>query len=204
MGTRNLTAVMMDGNYKIAQYEQWDGYPSGQGITILKFLAGVGNIEKLKAALKRCRFLDDNQDKEFIAEYDANAPAWSTDPDNRTHKQKRWFNLYIHRDIGGKILENIANSEDAEILLYNSIDFAGDSLFCEYAYVVDLDKGTFEVYEGFNKEPLAADERFSGYPISEVAESRSSMYYQVKHIATFQLSELPSADDFLATFNESN
>lgn len=31
MGTRNLTAVYLDGQYKVAQYGQWDGYPEGQG-----------------------------------------------------------------------------------------------------------------------------------------------------------------------------
>lgn len=35
MGTRNLTAVYLDGQYKVAQYGQWDGYPEGQGITAL-------------------------------------------------------------------------------------------------------------------------------------------------------------------------
>ena len=38
MGTRNLTAVYLDGQYKVAQYGQWDGYPEGQGITALTFL----------------------------------------------------------------------------------------------------------------------------------------------------------------------
>lgn len=37
MGTRNLTMVMVDGVYKVAQYGQWDGYPSGQGITVFIF-----------------------------------------------------------------------------------------------------------------------------------------------------------------------
>ena len=27
MGTRNLTVVYLDGQYKVAQYGQWDGYP---------------------------------------------------------------------------------------------------------------------------------------------------------------------------------
>lgn len=31
MGTRNLTAVYIDGEYKVAQYGQWDGYPEGPG-----------------------------------------------------------------------------------------------------------------------------------------------------------------------------
>jgi len=38
MGTRNLTMVISDGKTKIAQYGQWDGYPSGQGADILAFL----------------------------------------------------------------------------------------------------------------------------------------------------------------------
>ena len=38
MGTRNLTVVFMDGEYKVAQYGQWDGYPEGQGITCFNFL----------------------------------------------------------------------------------------------------------------------------------------------------------------------
>src|SRR3546814_20563425 len=38
MGTRNLTCVVVDGAYKVAQYGQWDGYPSGQGATARAFL----------------------------------------------------------------------------------------------------------------------------------------------------------------------
>ena len=38
MGTRNLTMVISENKTKVAQYGQWDGYPEGQGKTILKFL----------------------------------------------------------------------------------------------------------------------------------------------------------------------
>jgi len=37
MGTRNLTMVISNGKTKVAQYGQWDGYPSGQGAAILNF-----------------------------------------------------------------------------------------------------------------------------------------------------------------------
>lgn len=39
MGTRHLIEVVVDGQIKVAQYGQWDGYPSGQGVDVLKFLA---------------------------------------------------------------------------------------------------------------------------------------------------------------------
>lgn len=38
MGTRNLVAVQIDGQYKIAQYGQWGGYPEGKGVDALTFL----------------------------------------------------------------------------------------------------------------------------------------------------------------------
>jgi hypothetical protein len=38
MGTRNLTAVYFKGEFRIAQYGQWDGYISGSGWGILEFL----------------------------------------------------------------------------------------------------------------------------------------------------------------------
>ena len=38
MGTRSLIVVYMDGDYRVAQYSQCDGYPEGQGMSVLKFL----------------------------------------------------------------------------------------------------------------------------------------------------------------------
>ena len=38
MGTRHLICVVKDNEYKLAQYGQWDGYPEGQGVNILRFL----------------------------------------------------------------------------------------------------------------------------------------------------------------------
>lgn len=38
MGTRGLTQVILDGEYKISQYGQWDHYPSVAGVKVLDFL----------------------------------------------------------------------------------------------------------------------------------------------------------------------
>ena len=60
MGTRNLTAVYIDGEYKVAQYGQWDGYPEGQGLTALHFLRDEMDAEKFKTAVRNSSYIDPN------------------------------------------------------------------------------------------------------------------------------------------------
>lgn len=56
MGTRNLTMVYSNGEYKVAQYGQWDGYPEGLGSQLLKYLKGI-NIPELRNAVNKCTYL---------------------------------------------------------------------------------------------------------------------------------------------------
>lgn len=197
MGTRHLVCVVEGGDYKVAQYGQWDGYPEGQGSAVLDFLAEPGSLEKLRSVMPRVRFLDpEGADRAFLEEYDKNAPEWSNDPDNRTDEQKRWFDTFMTRDLGAKILTSLANAEDAEILLKNNINFAGESLFCEWAYVVDLDANIFEVYKGFNKDKLDSGERFS-----HLRPDDQDGYEPVKLVVTFALDDLPDKDSFVAVFD---
>ena len=44
MGTRHLIIVWYKGKYRIAQYGQWDGYPSGQGLRVLRFLKNFTDL----------------------------------------------------------------------------------------------------------------------------------------------------------------
>lgn len=172
MGTRNLTCVVLNGEYKVAQYGQWDGYPSGQGITALKFL----------------RDLDRDS---FVAK--VAAARWITDEEAEA-LGSRWKETHGHlsRDHGAKILKLVTDA-DAGIQLGNGLDFAADSLFCEWAYVIDLDKNTFEVFKGFNEQPLAEGERFAF--LSGKAERE---YTPVRHVHTFNLGALPTDEEFLA------
>ena len=64
MGTRNLTMVIQNQETKIAQYGQWDGFPDGQGITILTFLQDKSNVEKLKQIIPNIRFEKEQDTKE--------------------------------------------------------------------------------------------------------------------------------------------
>ena len=66
----------------------------------------------------------------------------------------------LHRDTSGSDLIKLILEANETLLVNKDLEFAADSLFCEWCYVVDLDKKTFEVYKGFNKDPLREDERF--------------------------------------------
>lgn len=196
MGTRNLTCVVKDGEYKVAQYGQWDGYPEGHGLTILRFISDKNNLDKFKLGLEKVRFLDyDGKDKNFVEEYNKACPKYYGDQEKRTPEQVHWFETYKSRDIGAKILRNIADSKDEEIILVNNLEFAADSLFCEWAYVVDFDKNTFEVYKGYNKHHLDDGERFKDM-------KGEDGYHPVAYICSFDLDDLPSEDEFLNKFKD--
>lgn len=182
MGTRHLIAVFVDGQYKVAQYAQWDGYPSGQGVEVLEFCRNMDRVaftEKVRAA----RFLTEQDIKDLNARIDA-------------EKIRDWSEAWpwLSRDAGAGILQMVMEHEPG-IKLRNSIQFAADSLFCEWAYVIDLDKNTFEAFKGFNQEPLAEDELFYGATSDDMARG----YHPVKLAASWPLDALPDEETFLAT-----
>lgn len=64
---------------------------------------------------------------------------------------------------------------------------------------IDLDKNTYEVYEGFNKKPLDGSERF--YFLTPIAEETyredPKEYYPVKYVTEYSLDNLPDDEEFL-------
>lgn len=177
MGTRNLTAVKINGEYKIAQYGQWDGYPSGQGKTILEFLNFLqeqsGRLAQFKEKLSGCSFLTQEELEEINAKHGAN---WKTEG---------WGHL--SRDHGANILSLVFKS-DIGLKLNSELDFASDSLMCKYAYVIDFDAKQLEVYTGFNKKPPPIGERF----YSSVPDEDG--YYPVHLSASYDLLSLPTIE----------
>ena len=156
MGTRNLTMVIdHKGKTKIAQYGQWDGYPSGVGVNVLSFIKDENLFDKLKSNLHKVRFLDEEGiDKDFFDSYNKNAPEYSNQPDNRTDEQKRWFSTYCNRDLAEEVLTNVAKSNDNEILLVNREETAKGDGWVEYSYVINLKENTFSVYNHIDEEPI--------------------------------------------------
>ena len=189
MGTRHLICVVNDNQYRIAQYGQWDGYPSGQGIKILDFLKSP-MIEQLKNNLDNCSWLTAGEHNKLWEGFGVDANQSYVDYD--IHKEFCSKYPQLNRDTGAGILNIVANATGS-IKLKDDLDFAQVSLFCEWVYVIDFDKNTLEVYRGFNETPLEPSDRFY---TTDQKEDENGLY-PVKLFQSFDLSNLPSENEFL-------
>ncbi len=155
MGTRHLTAVILNKKVVVAQYGQWDGYPEGQGKVVMNFISkflnkkltkGTG-LDKFKRALKLCKFLTETEIRQTWTNCGADPASDLVGWDVATKHTEQYPGL--SRDTGAKVLELIYKGD--VFALHDSWSFGLDSVFCEYAYILDLDNKVLEVYKGFNK-----------------------------------------------------
>lgn len=209
MGTRNLTMVLdRNGDLKVAQYGQWDGYPSGQGVTILEFARDKERMARLIAEFDNIKFWNRCEDiKTYIEEYDKKAPNWSSDPDNRTDEDKYWFRTTQTRDLGGGILDSIINltkeylpKEMNEIIyLYDEHEFGQDSLMCEWAYCINLQSNKLECFTGFNQDKSKEHPRFTTVQedVDKHFHYTDYRYYGIKLIKEYDLDDLPDNEAFI-------
>jgi hypothetical protein len=146
MGTRNLTVVKNAmGTTKIAQYGQWDGYPSYTGIKALEFLRDEYNQQLLEAKLDVVEFVSDEEVDKLYKQFE------TTDWEN-----KDFLNAFpgLHRDTGIGILEVVAKASGVIKTVDNS-EFRNDTLFCEGIYEVDFQSKKFiSTWNGIVKEFL--------------------------------------------------
>jgi hypothetical protein len=199
MGTRNLICVYYKGRFVVAQYSQWDGYPEGQGqgMRILKFLWESANIELLKEGLQYITTLTKEGVEELENSVRQELESQPRDPaaENRYEPlyslvDKKMVSLWpsLSRDTGAKILEIVTQATaEKRVFIVRDLEFANDGLFCEWAYVVDLDQNTFEVFGGCEGKQIAPTTRFN-----DVGDSRASVPALIK---SFSFSQLPTTED---------
>ncbi len=129
MGTRNSTIVKSKGKTKVAQYGQWDGYPTGQGKTIADFLKTV-DLPKFKKQIDALGEYTDKDLDRIEKEWDKMADNYVKHPDYEA----------LTRDNGAGILQLIHNGTVKKVRLDEN--FKNDKTFCEYWYELNLDDET--------------------------------------------------------------
>jgi hypothetical protein len=140
MGTRNLTKVIdSNGVTKVAQYGQWDGYPSGQGLNALYHAIAHKQIEE---GLARVRWAEQEElDKIYSSLPEMNRLG--------TDDSKAFGLLYpnLTRDTCADILGVVAWSV-GEVILVDESEFEKDELFCEGVYTIDFQQRKFISWYG--------------------------------------------------------
>jgi len=184
MGTRGAFGVRVDGTDRVT-YNHFDSYPSGLGKAIAKDIAGqlsdVGGFEEWRAKGAALRAV---QEGEKPTEEDIERLRDQANLGVGEQSVDDWYCLL--RESQG----HLANMLDLGVYIDNA-SFMLDSLFCEWAYVVNLDNGTLEVYRGFQ----TSRHNCGRYATMEREDTRSvkKEYYPVALIATFPLHKVMEA-----------
>jgi hypothetical protein len=178
MGTRGLWGFVIDGQEKLA-YNHSDSYPDGLGARLVKT---VKNRLRRKVGLKgfkvEARSLQMIDGKTPPSSEEQNRLSSFADLSVSTQSLGDWYCLLRHTQGDLNLTLNAGVMVDGR-------NFAQDSLFCEWGYVIDLDKKKFEVYRGFQESAHTAG-RFHSRPRYE-----DGKYYPIALVASFPLNRIP-------------
>jgi hypothetical protein len=186
MGTRGAIGFVVDGQEKIA-YNQFDSYPDGVGLAVATFCA-AHPAEEITRIARAIQIIDSSvpptsEQKRECAAFTNLRVSNQSDDD--------WYCLL--REAQGEL------EPYAQGLRYMSDNkaFLADSLFCEYAYIVNCDTGKLEFYKGFNQDPKATGR----YAALKRADERDSGYFGVKLVKEYPLSDIKDADAIVKDMN---
>lgn len=140
MGTRNLTKVIdKNGEVVVGQYGQWDGYPDGQGKSMLSFISEHGMLNKIEKSLAKCHFIDQAEiDQMWFRFQEVTKFA-------EAREDYQGFHIIypsLSRDTCTDILKVIVYSNE-DVALSDESGFQNDQLMCEGIYTLDYQTREF-------------------------------------------------------------
>ena len=196
MGTRGAIGFRINGQDKI-MYNHFDSYPDGLGEDMVKYAKSiVKSVASVRKKVTNLRGVDEGSkpDAETIAK------AQALDVVDLTVSNRSLDDWYcVLRGIQGDLDKTL------EVGVYvDSSDFLSDSLFCEYAYIINFDEGkipVIEFYRGFNKDRSAAG-RYArndqGLKNGRDGNKRNSEYAGVRLVGSCPINDIP--DNWIKKF----
>lgn len=200
MGTNGAWGFVLNGSERIT-YNHFDSYPDGLGADLLAW-ARQADWDKVREQVMDLTLVDESaspteDERAQVAEYADSSVSTGGD----------WYSA-LRKTQGDP--ENTLRSG----FMTDASDFPMDSLFCEYAYLFNLDDGTFEVYQGFQKSrptcghwagrptPEEESERYAQH-VAWCAENgrdpwfpEESEYKAVRLWEVWPLHDLPTAEQY--------
>lgn len=145
MGTRGAYGFVLKGR-ELATYNHFDSQPQGLGMEVLGFLDETTD-EELRRIAEQILLVDEQAQP--TPEQVAACLEWG-DTSVSLQSTNDWYCL-----LRGAQGDLDAYKHGLRYMIDNST-FLLNSLFCEWAYLINLDAGVLEVYRGFNQDPTAA------------------------------------------------
>lgn len=176
MGTRGLMAFRCDGVDKGA-YNHWDSYPSGLGAKLVDFVRQhvVGHLEDVRQSVRSLTVIADGHN--VPTEEQVRQLQEFADDNVSSGKRTEWYCLL--RKCQGDPENTLVSG-----YILDGMNFIYDSLFCEWAYVINLDELLFEVYKGWQHNPHSKG-RYADM------ETQGKEYYPCALVAAFPLLDIP-------------
>lgn len=184
MGTRGICGFKYQDKYYL-MYNQYDAYPEGLGRDVVEFVNGVvylAEFDKLKENVSKLKLVNNkiiptqDQIKKYQKYSDINISR-QTNQD--------WYCLFRKLQ-DGKILYEVLNGNVTDF--YETNEFAKDSLFCEYGYVVNLDTMQVDFYNGYQKEPQKGNQ--FGEEEGKKPDGTPSGFFPIKLVGSMDFANL--------------
>ena len=149
MGTRGCYGFRKNGVDKL-NYNQYDSYPDGLGLTMAQFCAGmtIPELNQLCDAI----VMKHDEDKPTEEEIRVCAKYGLIDLSVSRRDLNDWYCLLRNAQGDPSVQWNMFKGGDTPFM-YDAREFIKDSLFCEYAYIINLDENVLEYWEGFQHKP---------------------------------------------------
>ena len=147
MGTRGLYGFRKDGVDKIT-YNHNDSYPDYLGYNVVDFCINTTR-DIMVQIFDNIEMVDENSvPTETQINYCKENGYYNSGVS--AGNEKDWYCLLRNTQGDFDILKDFSQRKG---YIIDNRDFIKDSLFCEYAYIINLDTDKLEFYVGFQKEP---------------------------------------------------
>lgn len=188
MGTRGAIGFVVDGQEKLT-YNHFDSYPEGLGIEVLTWLRGLTGPKLGEARDKaKALVLVDESAKPTPEQIEALKDY--ADTGVSTGQLDEWYVLLRNAQGNLQAYLDCGYMPDGHL-------FPIDSLFCEWAYVIDFDQAVFEVYKGFQKSQPTEGRWKNTEREIDSRTGQPQDYWPVQRIAVYSLERLPTDEEFL-------
>lgn len=175
MGTRGLICINKGKDNLFAIDKSSDAYPQELGIRILRWIKERLDLDKLTQVL--------------------------SDSTNQFGSDSPTILAYKYPEIAD-MLNDVQNYQGT---FYNELEnyYFAASFQCQWAYVIDLETKTFEVYQGGNTKTLAEDERFKFLEEDAIRMNKTARHQMkptplpCKLLKKYSLDQLPDEDKLL-------